>query len=158
VAIVVAQWRNHIAPARGQWVQQSGGAIWPTVVRARDTCGHLWIEVDDDIVDFSSGHWIAEAQMLYETTTDPADRRLGPVEWSVAPPEFNPHIRSRHRGVHVVNLRLTRCGRPLEVWLLTELRRFGPADRRNGTVDPTNSSRTRDCGSAWMRCSTSDTD
>ena len=51
-------------------------------------CGHLWIEVDDDIVDFCSGHWVAEAQMLYETTTDPDDGKLGPVEWSVVPPEF----------------------------------------------------------------------
>lgn len=51
-------------------------------------CGHLWLEVDDDIVDFSSGHWVAEAETLYETATDPDDRKLGPVEWSVVPPEF----------------------------------------------------------------------
>jgi hypothetical protein len=51
-------------------------------------CGHLWIEVNGDIVDFSSGHWVAEAQLLYETTSDPADRKLGPMEWTVVPPEF----------------------------------------------------------------------
>jgi hypothetical protein len=43
---------------------------------------------DDDIVDISSGHWIAEAQVLFETITEPADRKLGSVEWGVVPPEF----------------------------------------------------------------------
>jgi hypothetical protein len=50
--------------------------------------GHIWNEVDDDIVDFSSGDWMAEAQEMYERATDPADRKLGPVEWRVTPPAF----------------------------------------------------------------------
>jgi hypothetical protein len=50
--------------------------------------GHVWVEVGDEIADFSVGDWQAEADLIYENTVDPADRALGPIEWWVSPPQF----------------------------------------------------------------------
>ena len=43
--------------------------------------GHVWVEVGDEIADFSVGDWQPETDVIYQNTVDPADRALGPIEW-----------------------------------------------------------------------------
>jgi hypothetical protein len=42
-------------------------------------CGHAWLRVNDDIVDFSTGDWHQDANALAEMELDD----LGSVEWKV---------------------------------------------------------------------------
>lgn len=50
--------------------------------------GHVWNEWGNDLIDFSVGDWQAEAALIYDTATDPADLALGPLDWQVEVPEF----------------------------------------------------------------------
>jgi hypothetical protein len=42
--------------------------------------GHGWLQCGDDVVDFSVGHW--------RTTTTDDECMLGPLQWTIEPPEF----------------------------------------------------------------------
>jgi hypothetical protein len=54
----------------------------------RQLVGHVWNEYSDQLIDFSSGDWCAEAEQMYATMDQPAERALGPVEWVVPVPDF----------------------------------------------------------------------
>ena len=50
--------------------------------------GHVWIEVGEDIVDFSSGDWIVDANNMYEADTTGEEQKLGRIDWLVQPPNY----------------------------------------------------------------------
>ena len=50
--------------------------------------GHVWNEIGGEIADFSAGDWQAETDRMYASETNLDDLKLGPVEWSLSPPEF----------------------------------------------------------------------
>jgi hypothetical protein len=50
--------------------------------------GHAWLEVDNQIVDFSLDDWADDAAEIYASTTDPDDLALGPVEWLAPVPTY----------------------------------------------------------------------
>jgi hypothetical protein len=50
--------------------------------------GHAWNEIGGETADFSAGDWQAETDRMYASGTNLDDLRLGPVEWSLSPPEF----------------------------------------------------------------------
>ena len=50
--------------------------------------GHVWNEISGEIADFSAGDWQAETDRMYASETNLDDLKLGPVEWSLSPPEF----------------------------------------------------------------------
>jgi len=47
-------------------------------------CGHVWNELDGDIIDFSSGDWLGEAALLAEFYPD----GLLPLQSTVGPPDY----------------------------------------------------------------------
>jgi hypothetical protein len=46
--------------------------------------GHVWIELGADLIDFSTGDWVDEAQTLAELFPD----GLGDLVWEVPPPSY----------------------------------------------------------------------
>jgi hypothetical protein len=50
--------------------------------------GHVWNEVSGEIADFSADDWQVETDRMYASETNLDDLKLGPVEWSLSPPEF----------------------------------------------------------------------
>jgi hypothetical protein len=52
--------------------------------------GHIWNELGDDLLDFSSGDWVQEATIIYaaQSQFDPVEQALGPVQWVAIPPSF----------------------------------------------------------------------
>jgi hypothetical protein len=50
--------------------------------------GYRWLEVDNQIVDFSLDDWASDAADIYASTTDPDDLALGPVEWLAPVPAY----------------------------------------------------------------------
>jgi hypothetical protein len=49
-------------------------------------CGHVWHQLDGEIIDFSSGDWVAESEALALADLGASD--LGFVEWEVEPPSY----------------------------------------------------------------------
>jgi hypothetical protein len=49
-------------------------------------CGHVWHQLDGEIIDFSSGDWVKESYDLALNDLGASD--LGFVEWEVEPPEY----------------------------------------------------------------------
>jgi hypothetical protein len=46
--------------------------------------GHIWIELGEDLIDFSCGDWQQEAKMLHLIDPD----GLPPIMWQVLPPDY----------------------------------------------------------------------
>jgi hypothetical protein len=46
--------------------------------------GHLWIELGQDLIDFSTGDWQRESEILYLNFPDGLER----VEWTATPPTY----------------------------------------------------------------------